>query len=491
MFSRGTSNVALTTIDRISGGPCTVSQDGFVHYALPSTTIPAIDFTSITCTAPANGSAETQPPLPSWAHPSGPTQAIFVATSLQEAYSQAGLRDMEGIAAGAGVPMTWMIGNDEYISSNAALYNQYHASNGDDVEVEASTQLADDAMTAFPWYSPAVLVAGAGSNRNVAAAPAFGDTAFWGITWNSHGTDSTSDEGAPWGTFCADPTSYKQPTADGSCALLSFEWTARDLTRAYLGDTGSKGYSAEAAFSTDPDDVRIRGEFSGGSGDAYVRAMMDAYAAAGVTQPIVVMSQQESHDEATNAAVDDPILQALYQEAVASGMKPMTMRQALPLAKQFSAQPRAIAFPFIPGGMTTTYNGVPFTPATIDFHDNVAGMTFIAGHTIPSRVFEYASETSSSTRVPLPQIDASSAQYPRLTGVTPTNGGLQFAFTSPQAMHFGVAIWADPSVSTFTGTNVTQAGHAGSVITFDLPAGTSTQFVPCANCNSTTFSYSV
>ena len=39
-------------------------------------------------------------------------------------------------------------------------------------------------------------------------------------------------------------------------------------------------------------------------------------------------------------------------------------------------------------------------------------------------------------------------------------------------------------------TNVTPAGHAGAVVTFDLPAGNSTQIVPCRACNSVTFTYS-
>ena len=64
--------------------------------------------------------------------------------------------------------------------------------------------------------------------------------------------------------------------------------------------------------------------------------------------PSSMMSQQESMDEATHGAADDDVLSALYQEAVQDGMKGVTLSQALNLAKSFSAQPRAIAFPLHP-----------------------------------------------------------------------------------------------------------------------------------------------
>jgi len=271
---------------------------------------------------------------------------------------------------------------------------------------------------------------------------------------------------------------------------VSFEWTARDLTRSYLADTNAQGYSAEAAFSTDPDDVLQRGGFNPQTGASYERAIVDAYAAAGVSQPLVMMSQQESMDEATHGAADDDVLEALYQEAVQDGMKAVTLSQALTLAKSFSAQPRAIAFPFIPGGSETAYNGVPFTPATIDFHDNAAGMTFVSGHTLPSRLFEYAQDPVSVFNQTLVQTLPSSPVFPILTGVTAVAGSLRFSFQASQATHFGIALWSDPATLGLSGSNVTAASHAGAVITFDLPAGKSTQIVPCSACNSVTLTYS-
>jgi len=489
-FGIGTSSVALTTVDITQGGPCSVSVDGFVWYALPNGIVPPIDFEHVNCKAPATISSSAVPALPNWSRPSAPTQALFVATSLQEAYSLQGMQQIAGLAQTAKIPVTWMIGNPTYITSNSAYYNELHAEDGDDVQLEESSTLYELAKQQFSWYVPAVSIEGAGRERNIAGGIALGNAGFWGITWNSHGTDNTSDEGAPWGTYCADVTSYKRPSPNGNCDLVSFEWTARDLTRSYLANTNAQGYSAEAAFSTDPDDVLQRGGFNPVTGASYERAIVDAYAAAGVSQPLVMMSQQESMDEATHGAADDDVLGALYQEAVQDGMKGVTLSQALNLAKSFSAKPRAIAFPFIPGGIETAYNGVPFTPATIDFHDNTAGMTFISGHTLPSRLFEYAQDPVSVFNQTLVQTLPSSPVFPVLTGVTAAAGSLRFSFETSQALHFGIALWSDPATLGLSGSNVTAAGHAGAVIMFDLPAGKSTQIVPCSACNSTTFTYS-
>lgn len=489
-YPAGMSKVAITTADNVSGGPCSVSVDGFVWYALPNGALPAIDFTAVNCKAPASIDSGASPPLPRWSRPAGLTQAIFVATSLQESYSLAGMQGIERDAEGAGLPMTWLVGNTTYLTQNAAYYNMIHAGNGDDVELEDSAVLYALAQELLPWYSPSVSVEGAGHERNIASAVALGNAAFWGITWNSHGTDQTYDEGVPWGSYCADIASYKRPSPTGNCTLLAFEWAARDLTRAYLTNTNSDGYSAEAAYSSIPEDILQRGGFNAVTGAEYARELVDAYAAAGSSQPLVMMSEFESADEGAHGSRDDDILTALYGEAKSVGMRTMTLRSAAAAARLFSAQPRAIAFPFISGGNPTAYNGVEFAPATIDFHDNLAGMTFISGHTLPSRIFEYAQDPTSTFNHTLVETLPSSAMYPQLVNVTTSGGMLSFTFQAPQALHFGVALWTDPATLMLGGTNVVAAGHAGAVITFDLPAGQSTQTIPCGACTSAAFPYS-
>lgn len=486
-YPAGRSDVPLTLADRAAGGACAVSADGFLWYALPSGTYPPIDFAHVRCAAPGTLAADTAPPMPQWSQPNGPTQAIFVATSLQEAYSIPGTLAIEALAKQSSTPVTWMIGNSQYLSTNAAFYNTAHATNGDDVEFENASSLYGAAATLFPWYTPAVSVEGAGRERNIAALTARGDRAFWGLTWNSHGTDNTSDLGAPWGSFCADPTSYKRPSPSGDCSLVALEWTARDLTRALFTDTNRSGYSAEAAFSSDPDDIILRGGFDPTSGTQYARRLVDAYAAAGATQPIVMMSQQESMEEETRGALgDDQILGAMYDEARVVGMRRMTLRDAAAAAATFSAKPRAIAFPYISGGIVTSYDNVPFAPATIDYHDSSAGMTFVSGHTLPGRVFEYNADSASYFNRALPELTA----QPSLTNVAVVNHAITFHFASPQALHYGVALWTDPAILGVSGPNITLAGRAGFVAAFDLPAGESDQTIACDGCTSATFPFS-
>ena len=381
-----------------------------------------------------------------------------------------------------------MIGNPQYLYLDANIYSAYHGTFGDDVQLEDHTSLYTLAEGALPWFVPAVSVEGAGHERKIAELLSRGDSGFWGITWNSDGTDGTADRGAPWGTYCADVASYKVPAPDGSCRLVAFEWTARDLTRAWLS-LGTPQYSAEAEYSTDPDDVLRRGGFSPTGGATYVRRLVDAYAAAGQTQPIVMMSQQESHDEASDPTTDGVVLGALYDEAKRVGMRALTLSGALPVARAFSARPRAVAFPFVAGGKPTRYNGASFSPGTIDYHDAKAGMSFIAGHTLPSRLFTYAHDPVSVFNRPLVETDPGPA-YPQLTRIASGGGTLVLHFSSPAAMHFGVAIWSDPQRLGVGGPSVVPAGRAGFVAAFDLPAGESDQSIPCTACATTTFPYS-
>ncbi|MBD5656003.1 MAG: hypothetical protein IAI50_12615 [Candidatus Eremiobacteraeota bacterium] len=489
-FPGGETSVSLSTADRASGGPCTVSVDGFVWYALGEGAVAPIDFQHVRCAAPGTLDGNVLPAIPSWAKATGPTEAIFVATSLQETYSLAGMQNIARVARGYGIPVTWLVGTLNYLRRNAVYYNAKHAEFGDDVELENKPALYAPAHRLLPWYSPAVSIEGAGHERNIARAMSSGNDAFWGITWNSHGTDSTSDEGAPWGTYCADVTAYKRPSPSGECSLLAFEWTARDLTRAYFARTNRSGYSAEAAFSTDPDDVVERAGFAPADGAAYVTALVDAYAAAGAHMPLVMVSQQETADQGAAALRDGVILDALYGEAKRVGMRVMTLRQAAVAARAFSAQPRAIAFPYIPGGNTSRRNGVAFFPATIDYHDDAAGMTFASGHTLPDRVFDYAKNPVATFDRPLVATRPGDAAYPSLKDVAVHDGRLAFTFDAPVATHFGVAVWTDPRELGALGGNVTPAGNAGFVAAFDLPQGPSVQNVPCPRCSSTTFPFS-
>jgi hypothetical protein len=464
-----------------STSSCTVSYDGFVWYAVPAGSFAPIDVAHEQCAATAL-QAKSATPLPSWAKPTAGTQTIFVAASLQEKLPLGGMQILESIAQAHHVPVTWLAGSSAYLL-DLAPYNTDHTLNGDDIEAEPSleTTLEKD----FPWYRPMVSaqVGGAGrAQRDPAAVMPLGEDAFWGTAWNQIGIDQLQDYGTPWGTYCADTASFKRPAAGGSCALLAFEWTARDLNRAY--------YSGEvAAFSTDPDDLLLRGGFTAQTALPYVNAIIDAYAAAGQSQPIAIVSQQESQ-EMFNAG-DPQVMDAIYARAVADGMKVETLAQASVDARSFSAEPRAVAFPFIAGGKnvaSSIVGSATIYPSTIDYRDSISGMTFVAGRTVPSRVFRYSDYPVSRDDTPIPEVPA--AQLPALTNVAVSGGNLSFELNAPVAFHYGVAIWTDPAALGLTGQNVHPAGHAGAVLTFDLQPGENQVSFPCTKCTGTTFAYS-
>ncbi len=391
------------------------------------------------------------------------------------------MESIEQAASGTHTPITWMVGNPLYFV-NSTLYNTYHSANGDDVEVEPPESLLEEAESDFSWFHPMVSVEGAGHERNIPAALARGESGFWGIAWNQSSVDNTDDVGAPWGSYCADVTSYKRPAPDGSCAMLAFEWTARDLTRAYLS-----GFSYY--FSTDPDDLQLRAGFTTDGAERYARSLVDAYAAAGETQGLVMMSQQESDEDLDPG--DSSILHALYSQAAADGMKAETLAQADVDARKFSAAPRAVAFPYIPGGTpvpSPILGGQTLYPATIDYHDDVAGMTFIAGHSVPARLFRYSDDPVSIFNVgfsPLPP-----GEMATLTNAAVSGGRINFVLQAPIAEHYGLAIWANNATLQISGPGVTPAGRAGVVLTFDLQPGQNNVSFACSGCSSSTFAYS-
>ncbi len=464
-----------------SSSPCSVSYDGLIWYQVPAGQFSPIDVRHAHCSGLSTIGA---PPRPGWAIPRGETQTRFVATSLQQAhYVPGGMQSIEADARQNKLSVSWMAVALSYVTAVGDLYNVYHQKNGDDIEGTSYRPLIKYLKDHFSWYVPTVSVEGAGHERNIHGLLALGEHAFWGITWNSHGTDGTYDYGAPWGSYCADPTSYKRPQPNGQCSLLALEWTARDLTRAYLS-----GY--EDYFSTDPDDLQQRAGFSTSGAERYIRELADSYAAAGETQPIVMMSQQESN---FNNVVpgDAEVLAALYNQAKLDGMKTETLAEVAGDAKTFSAAPRAVAFPFIPGGIAVPspiVNGQTVYPATIDYHDTKIGMSFLAGHTLPTRAFRYADDPVSKYDVPL--VSLPREDYPTLEKAVVDKRRLVLELSAPIRLHFGVALWASPETLGIDQPNAIPAGRAGEVVTFDLEPGENHIVIRCPGCSATTLPYS-
>lgn len=486
-------------ISEVSGpAPCRVSYDGFIAYAIGPGKVPPIAARHVECPDGSQARATLDAIVPRWAKPNGPTRALFVAVSFHEIVSRAGMEKLGAIAHAHGIPITWMTGQPATFDAAGDLYDDFHRRFGDDLQTRPTnhnpyapasptpTHFAALARQRFAWFRPSVAIEGAGYARDIAADLADGYRAFWGIAWNSHGLDNDYDEGAPWGAYCADPSSYKRPDPSGRCPLVGLEWTARDLTRAAIS-------GREAFYSTDPDDLQAAG-FDAKSGPYYVRALVDAYAAAGQSQPLVMIVQQEADQmerppPGSSLDVSAVLLDAIYSQAKMDGMRPVTLPQAAALAIAFAGKPRAIAFPYIstdvvPEARTPwSYRG-PY-PATIDYHDDKAAMSFIEGRAVPVRVFPYARATSSAF-LTLPRLQRS--EMPALVGAQLRDGTLTLSFDSPVAVRYGVALWSDPAKTRWSAAHalVTYAGRAGAVAAFDLPRGRSEVLLRCTGCSSTT-----
>ena len=461
---------------------CALSDDGLVWYVSGTRTFPPIVARYARCTAgEARFAAIADPPRPQWSIPSGRTRALFVAGTLQDEISRRGTLGMNALARATGIPLTWMLGNLEQLRLNRDVYQTGHSRFGDDLQIEPYDDLNAAAKSALPWFRLVATIDGGGHERFIEHDLRMGARAFWGIAWNSSGIDAISDAGAPWGTYCADPRSYKRPAARG-CDLVGIEWTARDLTRAFFS-------GHEEAYSTDPDDLFERAKLTVPAASAYARQIADAYAAAGATAPLVVMAQQESAGTGADPMRSWSVLSALYDEAKRSGMRVATMTDAVAATRGFGTQPRAVAFPYLPG-LPNVFQGtigsppVPY-PATIDYVDRAVGMTFVAGRTVPVRVFPYDLATVSQWDRPLPQLPP--GEFATLSLAAVDRGRLVLQFDAPVAQRFGIAIWSDPRPLGWDASKVVPAGRAGAVAAFDLPEGVSHVEVGCAHCTSLEF----
>ncbi len=446
---------------------CRVSSDDGLWYTVPAGAFSPLRVAANDC---APGALAVGPaPVPSWAKPNGPTKAVFAAVSLVEKPRGGPIEPIADTAHAAGIPLTYLLGWD-WIPSNTPIIAAEHARGDDAQAVPSNLGLARDA---WPWFTPSVSVLGAGMERRIDLTLAEKLPAFWGITWNSSGVDGAFDRGAPWGLYCADPRSYKRPAPDGRCDLAGIEWTARDLTMAY--ESGE-----EDAYSTDPDDLRLRAHLTTQAAAEYEREIVDAYAAAGQTAPLLMVAQEEAWEFAASLAADRPIELALYERAKHDGMTTTTLADAVRLLVPTAAQPRVIAFPSL--AISGRYG-----PATIDAHDGHVALTFTAAQLMPDRVFAYDRATTSARSVPIPQLSA--AEMPELLGVSADAGVLSLRLRAPVATDFGVAFWVDPAVAGWTSPNVIPAGRAGAVAFFDLVRGDNTITLGCRACTSRTFPY--
>lgn len=446
----------------IANAPCRASADGVVWYAIRPGVFPPLRLSYLDC--PDGGELAGAPwiPFPRWARAPARTQTRFVAGTLQDEYSRGGSFAMETLARAAGIPMTWMIGNLRSWHDNLDIYLRGRAA-GDDIEIEPYDDLLASVRRNIPSFEPMASIEGAGHERYIDAALHRGSHAIWGITWNSSGIDLTVDRGAPWGAYCADVVSYKRPARDGRCDLLSIEWTARDLTRAY--DTNH-----EEAYSTDPDDLQYRASLLPDEAAHYAERLMDAYAAAGEFRPLLVMAQEES-GLMGDAPGSRRILSAMYARAKRDGIRMTTMRAVAAEGARVARLPRAVAFPYLPTYAPFQRVLEPLGTATIDYVDEHIAVTFVAPCTTPERVFDYDLANRSTFDQAIPQPDPFEA--PALMAAGADRDGLWLRVSSPRRQHYAFAFWSDPDAVGADSPAAVRAGRAGFVVPVDLVPGIS------------------
>ncbi len=76
-------------------------------------------------------------------------------------------------------------------------------------------------------------------------------------------------------------------------------------------------------------------------------------------------------------------------------------------------------------------------PATIDYLDGRLGMTFLAGHTLPTRVFDYSRQARSRYDRPLAQLPVE--EMPHAIGARVLRGSIQFTIAAPRDMPYALA----------------------------------------------------
>jgi hypothetical protein len=115
-------------------------------------------------------------------------------------------------------------------------------------------------------------------------------------------------------------------------------------------------------------------------------------------------------------------------------------------------------------------------------------MSFLAGHTLPTRAFRYADDPVSKYDVPL--VSLPHADFPALKEAVVTKKLLALEIMSPIRLHFGIALWASPATLRIDQPNAIPAGRAGEVVTFDLQPGENQIIIHCPGCGATTLPYS-
>jgi hypothetical protein len=114
-------------------------------------------------------------------------------------------------------------------------------------------------------------------------------------------------------------------------------------------------------------------------------------------------------------------------------------------------------------------------------------MTFLAGHALPTRVFDYSKQSRSRYDRSLAQLSVS--EMPRALGARVLQGRIQFTIAAPRDMPYALALWSDASRLRLTPGTAIAAGRAGVVVPVRLRRGVQTITLRCAGCSTSVLPY--
>jgi hypothetical protein len=119
-------------------------------------------------------------------------------------------------------------------------------------------------------------------------------------------------------------------------------------------------------------------------------------------------------------------------------------------------------------------------PATLDYVDRWAALTFVAPSLLPVRIFDYAASPHSRWSAPLAAL--AKPEMPALERFVRARGALVLHFFSPVTTRYALAFWTDPRTMRWPPAEAVAAGRAASVVAFDLAAGENDVVVRCGRC---------
>jgi hypothetical protein len=203
-------------------------------------------------------------------------QAYYVDMEWGFGCPSGGIKNIGELCHKYKIPVTWLV-SPKSARCEQEMLTEYHEKYGDEVALffrfnqlhHSNERTRAQSMTveeyreeiqkqtlaiqkALPWAELKVAGQGIRTINLLKALQAEGFIGMFGHCPYQIGTDSITDYGMPWGSFPTDPEDIHRPAKASQTGLITFEWTARDLTRSFHT-------ARPELWSTDPNDVERGG----------------------------------------------------------------------------------------------------------------------------------------------------------------------------------------------------------------------------------------